>query len=293
MTGRGRRIARITGPREAGRLSALDPRTAAWRTDLADLALADRLAAPAYAAPAMRANAGGAVMMREGPAEGAVAVSELLPGETFAVLEEAGGWCWGWSAHDHYVGFVPASALGPAQAPTHMAGPGDALLFAAPDIKAPVLATLPAGSRLSVSGEAGAAFRACLGGHIHVAHLVPVGGDAAGDWVAFAQGFLGSPYRWGGRTRHGIDCSGLVQLARMLAGRPVGRDSDMQAAAAAPVARARARRGDIACWPGHIGILLSRTRLLHATAFGMTTHIEPLAAVEARAGRADIRRFPD
>ncbi len=287
---------RITGPRRAGRLSALDPRLAAWRPDLADLALADRIAVPAYVAPVVRSNAGPAVMMRAAPAADSIAVSELLPGEDFAVLEESGGWAWGFSVHDHYVGHVPADALGPALAPTHMAGPGDALVFAAADIKAPVIGTCPAGARLAARPAEGS-FAAAAGGFVHTRHLLPPGGDPGLDWVEVALLFLGSPYRWGGRSRAGVDCSGLVQMARQIAGRPTRRDSDMQAEDAAPVARQAARRGDIACWAGHVGILLDgggadSARLLHATAHAMRTLIEPLATVEARIGPAGIRRLP-
>lgn len=292
---------RITGPRKAGRLSPLDPRTAAWRPDLADIALADRIAVPAYAAPVMRSNGEEAVMMLARPSPASTAVSELLPGEPFALLEEQGGWAWGYSVVDHYVGHVPSAALGPAADATHMIGPGDALLFAAPDIKAPAIATLPAGSRIrarAAEGDPGGDFRATARGFVHRRHLLPADGDRSLDWVEVARLFLGSPYRWGGRSRRGIDCSGLVQIARIICGRPTRRDSDMQAADAAPVARQAARRGDLAFWPGHVGILLDdappeAARLLHATAHAMRTLVEPLAAVEARAGPADIRRLPD
>lgn len=293
MSGPWPQAARVAGPRDAGRLGALDPRTAAWRTDLADIALAGRVGAPAYAAPVLRSNRGESTMLLSAPAAGSVAVSELLPGEGFAVLEEVSGWCWGWSVHDHYVGYVPAAALCPHRQPTHMAGPGDVLLFSAPDIKAPVLGALPAGARLETADCGVEAFRACGAGFVHRAHLLGADGDPGLDWAAVAEGFRGAPYRWGGRTRTGIDCSGLVQVARMLAGRPTRRDSDMQAADAAPVARAEARRGDIACWPGHIGVLLDSMTLLHATAFRMAVVVEPLRQVEDRVGAADLRRFAD
>ena len=45
-----------------------------------------------------------------------------------------------------------------------------------------------------------------------------------------------------------------------------------------------ARRGDLAWWPGHIGILLAPERLLHANAYWMRCMEEPLANVEARVG---------
>lgn len=40
-----------------------------------------------------------------------------------------------------------------------------------------------------------------------------------------ARRFLGAPYEWGGLTRRGIDCSGLVHIAYRLTGRLVPRDS--------------------------------------------------------------------
>lgn len=42
-------------------------------------------------------------------------ISQLLPGEHFAVVEQSGGWAWGYSEHDHYVGYVAETALMPAR----------------------------------------------------------------------------------------------------------------------------------------------------------------------------------
>ncbi len=46
-------------------------------------------------------------------APGGKRISQLLPGEPFAVVEHSGGWAWGYSEHDHYVGYVAAEALMP------------------------------------------------------------------------------------------------------------------------------------------------------------------------------------
>ena len=48
------------------------------------------------------------------------------------------------------------------------------------------------------------------------------------DLVAAAELYLGCPYRWGGRSFLGIDCSGLVQNAFRDLGITVLRDTDMQ-----------------------------------------------------------------
>jgi cell wall-associated NlpC family hydrolase len=294
------RQTRITGPRRAAPLSPLDPRTSAWRPGLADIALAGLVSVSHFAAPVLRMVTATTAPLHAGPDPGCEMVSELLHGETFAVLEEERGWAWGQARDDSYVGYVPASALGPvATAGAGMAGvrvgPGDALLFAAPAIKAPVPATLPALSRLIVVDAPGDFCPVAAGPHsgrfVHRRHLMRPG--PAADPVAIARGFLGSPYRWGGRTRAGIDCSGLVQVALRLAGQPARRDSDMLFADAGPdLAPAERARGDIAWWPGHIGLLVDSQTLLHANAHWMAVVTEPLADVEARIGAPPQCRRP-
>lgn len=294
---------RITGPRDDRPLGPLDPRDHGWRTDLAELSLAPLVAVPHYAEPVpMVLTAASAPLLARADAA-STAVSELLHGEGFAMLDVHDGFAWGYGLHDGYVGHLPRHWLAPAEAALPMMiGPGDALLFREPVLRAPVLAVLPAGARVAVEPADGPFLRLTHGPHagafVHERHLLAGGGDPSLDWVAVAERFVGAPYRWGGRSRAGIDCSGLVQVARMIAGRPTRRDSDMQAAdAPTVVARADARRGDIACWPGHIGILLDAGRLLHANAWWMETRVEPLDAVIARVadGRAEpeIRRWQD
>jgi hypothetical protein len=285
--------ARVAGPRCGRPLGPLDPRDHAWREDLADIALAGLVAVPHYVAPSER------VVVRQTPLltadrADAPAASELLPGERFALLDSGHGYGWGYSVHDHYVGHVALDALEtPAPGPDTPVGPGDALLFAAPHVKAPVIATLPLGARVQACDHDARFVEIAAGAHaglfLHRRHLLAA---PAPDWVAVAEQFLGAPYRWGGRSRAGVDCSGLVQVARLLGGFACRRDSDMQAADASPVAPGDARRGDLACWPGHIGVMLDGERLLHANAHWMACVIEPLAEVEARAGVAAKLRRP-
>lgn len=111
---------------------------------------------------------------------------------------------------------------------------------------------------------------------------------AASSPLEAARTFLGAPYEWGGMTRAGIDCSGLVHMAYRLSGRLVPRDAWQQHEAATPVASPRA--GDLAFYadPGrrvdHVAFWTEDGAILHATGrggLGVVEEAEP-AALRAR-----------
>lgn len=263
-----------------GPTRSLDARINAYRRDIADVALAGTLFAPHYAAPMAR-MATSSAMIRSAAGDDAEAASQLLPGEEFAVLDVASGWAWGYSLHDHYVGYVAAERLGPPVPSTHKVTVREALLFAGPSIKAPAIGTLPFGSRLA--GISRDAFVETAAGFIHQRHLAPVERREE-DAVAVAERFVGMPYLWGGRGADGIDCSGLVQIALAATGVPSPRDTDMQRESLGePLPdKARLRRGDIVNFPGHVGLMVDDTRLIHANAHWMSVVVEPLADIVAR-----------
>jgi hypothetical protein len=89
----------------------LDPRIHAYRSDIADIALAGQLFAPHYARPVMRTCGPRPAAVRTAPSEEAEQVSMLQPGEEFAVLDVAGDWAWGYRRADHHVGYVATAEL--------------------------------------------------------------------------------------------------------------------------------------------------------------------------------------
>jgi gamma-D-glutamyl-L-lysine dipeptidyl-peptidase len=101
--------------------------------------------------------------------------------------------------------------------------------------------------------------------------------------IAVAGTFLGSPYEWGGLTRSGIDCSGLVHLSYRLTGRLVPRDAWQQEQAGSRVEIGDAQPGDIAFYgtghrADHVAFWLGEGRILHATARehrGVVNEAEP------------------
>jgi hypothetical protein len=289
-----------------------DARLTPARGDLAAIALEGVVAAERYAAPQRHTVTSFTAPLLARPSEVEPLVSELLYSEGFDVIEQAGGWAWGQSVRDFYVGYLPLASLTPAK-PTEnedrctvTAALIDA--YRDPDIKSPVLARYPMHAQLAIKD------REQVGDYWFLkiekagwlrADLVFEWGDERWPWplrsdyLHLARSFLGAPYRWGGRTALGIDCSGLLQIsgvARL-------RDTDLQereiGAKADEVTEQPRQRGDIVFFPGHVGMMADEESLLHANARMMCVSIDPLVSVIERIAKDHdqplraIYRLPD
>lgn len=264
-----------------------DPRIVAIRPDLADIAVAGQHFAPHYAAPMMRSAVLPISPIRAAPSLDADQTSELLFGEAFALLDLTGGWAWGYSLADHYVGYMSADALGAPIAPTHRVAALEALLHSAPDAASGGSAILPRGAL--VMGEVEGEWLATHHGYLPLGALVESGSPTA-DPAGTAEEFIGAPYLWGGRSAKGIDCSGLVQIAWAAAGVALPRDSDLQLAALddeQDVAPGALARGDLVFFPGHVGIMADESMIIHASRHWMEVRAEPLSDVIGRSAAKD------
>jgi len=264
---------RITGPS-----LRLDSRTEAFRDDLADITLSDQVLAPHYARALLRGCGADSTFVRERPDAGAAALSELLPGEDFAVLEYAGGWAWGHSRQGRLVGYVETIALSDPTAATHIVCEEKAPVTADADVAAPVLASLPMGARLH-----GAECGPCLTteyGCVSLSHLRRIDGPEA-DPVAVAERLFGAPWLEGGRTGDGIDAAGLVQLALALSGMDAPRLADQLGALGVPAGGAP-QRGDLVHFDGGVGLMIDDLMFIHASREAGKVTLSPLAEVSAR-----------
>ena len=86
-----------------------------------------------------------------------------------------------------------------------------------------------------------------------------------------------------------MDCSGLVRMALHEGGVACLRDADQQEAALGQPVEVdpdlmTLQRGDLVFWPGHVGVMQTSGRLLHANAHHMGVATEPLREAVARIG---------
>jgi hypothetical protein len=85
-----------------------DPRTHAYRQDLADIALAGTVVASHYAVPLdMRLVQPAA--LTAGPSGDSEVLAQLEPGTMLRILDKSRGWAWGYAGG--LVGYVPAATL--------------------------------------------------------------------------------------------------------------------------------------------------------------------------------------
>jgi len=269
------------------------------RSDLAAEHLRGRVEASRYVPGITHILTAGSLSLRGVPEADAPQVSELLFGETFVVYETRDGWAWGQAEADGYVGYARSAGIerGERQV-SHIVATCFAHFYPEPALKSAAAACLPMGSRLALGGESPCGRYRRLAGEafwINSHQVTPIAARSA-DPMAVAERFLGAPYLWGGKTAAGLDCSALIQIPLFLAGLDVPRDSDLQRTAMAEglgrlVAREKARRGDIAFFPGHVGFMVDRDRLLHANATHMAVTIDPLEEVRAWVARDHPQPF--
>ena len=204
---------------------------------------------------------------------------QLLLGDPVTVLGRTDGWCYLRSEKDGHHGHLRADALGPRVAATHRVSAAATHVYEGADIKSRDRLGLSFGSAVTVSALT-ERFAETPIGFIPRTHLAPME-DRAKDPATVAALFLGTPYLWGGNSRWGIDCSGLVQAALLACGIPCPSDSDLQQTVG-QAAEGPCRRNDLLFWKGHVALVTDPETMIHANGHSMSVAYEPIDTAIAR-----------
>ena len=263
-------------------MDKLDPRLHAYRPDLADETLRGKVEASRFVAGSLKCIVAPVAPLYKIPDALSERQSECLFGEDVKVFEEKNGFCWVQAQQDGYVGYVEQSKIGPIRSqPTHWVNVPRTFQYRDADLRSPMIGPLSMGSRISVVSEAetrGTRYaRLDNGSFVVFNHIIPVS-TVADDYVTIAESFIHTPYLWGGKSGLGIDCSGLVQLAMMMTGRKVLRDTNMQQATIGKdiAPEDGLQRGDLVFWKGHVAIMVDSGTLIHANGASMDVRKENL-----------------
>ncbi len=263
-------------------MDKLDPRLHAYRPDLADEALRGQVEASRFVRGSLKRIVAPVAALYKIPDTLSERQSECLFGEDVKVFEDKNGFCWVQAQQDGYVGYIEQSKIGSiGNHPTHRVNVPRTFQYRDADLRSPMISPLSMGSRISVVSEAetrGTRYaRLDNGSFVVFNHITPVS-TVEDDYVTIAESFIHTPYLWGGKSGLGIDCSGLVQLALMMTGRTVLRDTDMQQATIGKdiAPENGLQRGDLVFWKGHVAIMVDSGTLIHANGASMDVRKENL-----------------
>ena len=178
-------------------------------------------------------------------------VSQMVLGETAAVLDVSAEWRRIRATLDQYEGWVHTGYCAEVNAETAAAWRRDAEGWS----QGAVLQVgdgrvrLPLRARVALEGDLvrlpdGRCGRVVEGAVTPPADAVLAARSIVPERWAWEH-FAGSQYQWGGVTPLGVDCSGLVQTTFLARGVSLPRDSPQQAACGAAVPPDRIRPGDL------------------------------------------------
>jgi cell wall-associated NlpC family hydrolase len=122
------------------------------------------------------------------------------------------------------------------------------------------------------------------------APLAPLDGSRGAKVVAIASRYFGVPYRFGGTTPRGFDCSGLVLYVYAQLGIDLPRTAAQQYGATRRISRSEAQPGDLVFFFGgggisHVGIYVGDNMMIAAPRSGTVVRKQPIYSSNVGFGR--------
>jgi hypothetical protein len=211
------------------------------------------------------------VPLRSGPSHKSEMLSQVLFGEMYKILDQAGHWMKVETFFDNYTGWLDMNHLQHSEKKTDACGYVlNRSLLCYKNDKTKII--LEAGCEIYNPDFEDKTFT--VSNNIYntgneFSNLFITTNDTLSDT---AMKFLNSPYIWGGRIPSGIDCSGLTQLVYKIHGVPIARDSWKQAEGGSLVSFIdESKPGDLVFFDNelgkisHVGMIISKGLVIHAS----------------------------
>ena len=187
----------------------------------------------------------------------------MLYGENFTILKKFGNWYKIKLQTDNYVGFIRKKKFAKPFRPTHKVAVLAANIYGKPYSKAKRSKKLTFSSKIYAKEKYGS-FIKFENQWVRTKDLKPINYK---DKNIFSKVdlFKGKKYQWGGKKFNGVDCSALVQLFFNFNNKFCPRDTkDQLNYFKKKVKLQNIKKNDLIFWRGHVAIILSKNKLIHA-----------------------------
>ena len=185
--------------------------------------------------------------------------SQLIYGEKFQILNTKKDWLKIKTSYDKYIGFIKKKKFSKNIRITHKVSSLNANLYSKPEEKFLLDTKLPFCSNISVT-EANKKFYKFRNYWIKKKNVVPI--NYKQQIFKDIKMFKNIPYKWGGKTFRGIDCSALVQIFFKFNNLYCPRDTKDQIKYFKK--ERKIKKNSIIFWKGHVAVCISKTQLIHA-----------------------------
>ena len=189
-------------------------------------------------------------------------VTQMIYGESFKILKKKNKWYKIKLKEDKYVGYIQKIKLNYYYKPTHKVSVLSASVYKNPN-KKKKLGKLTFGSKIKIV-EKHTKFSRFENKWLENKNVKSISFIKKNNFSNIKI-FNNIKYKWGGKTYRGIDCSALVQLFLNFNNKLCPRDTKDQIKFFKKNIKLKdIKKDDIIYWKGHVAIVLSKTKLIHA-----------------------------
>ena len=189
-------------------------------------------------------------------------VTQMIYGDTFSISKNKRKWLKIKIKEDNYKGYIKNKKFQNFQKPTHKIAVLKAKIYKFPN-KLKKINEITFGSKIRVTGNK-AKFLKFSKGWIGKKNVKPISYKERNPFRKISI-FKNIKYKWGGKSFKGIDCSALLQVFFNFNNKYCPRDAkDQVKYFKKNIKLKNIKKDDLIFWKGHVAIVLSNKKLIHA-----------------------------
>jgi hypothetical protein len=189
-------------------------------------------------------------------------VTQIIYGEGFKIIKKSSKWIKIKIMEDNYIGYIEKKKFVYYSKPTHKVSTLFADIYKKNNLKSKI-GKLPYAAKIKID-LINKKFSRFQNGWIKTKNIKLLQYKNK-DIFKDVKIFKGIKYIWGGKTYKGIDCSALVQINLNFNNKFCPRDSGQQIKFFKKnINLKNIKKNDLIYWKGHVALVLSKKKLIHA-----------------------------